>query len=365
MSHGRTLDGHILWDAHLERMNDGVSAMYYSGHGTGGSGASFQYHTTPSEYAGHMHYPDQVWYDAWRGYMYDSWKTPRDNGRRWYNPEPPNLYDIVHYKWHDQLFDNLMSAAIFYMSCSTGQQFGPEVYLDHGAVLWYGNAGSGLCPQADLFDDWFFEDAMINGLPVGAAYSKYVWLHHRDFTIPDGDLNFEESMYGPSSLYAGDGITTVHCIYGDPELIIYSPEWSSPAPVDSVVESNNAQPLAPTITGPSHGKPGTEYKFDFVTSDPNDDNIYYFVDWDDGTTEDWDGPYGSNVGSSATHTWSEKDNYIIRVKAKDIHDAEGPWGTFKIIMPRSREYNVFNQILEKALERFPILEHILTRLLNL
>jgi len=229
MSHGRTYDGHCLWDAHLKRLNDGASVFYYSGHGTGGSGISAQYYQTD-----YCNYPDQIWPDTWRGYMYDNWKTARDNGRRWYNPEPPNLYDIIHYKWVDQLLENLKSNAVFYMSCSTGQQFGPMVYLDHGAVLWYGNAGSGLCPEADLLDDWFFEDSMMYGEPVGAAYSKYVWLHYRDFTTSD-----PTAMYGSSSLYGDTGITTVHCIYGDPNLIIYSPDWATPLPVDSPLGPGN------------------------------------------------------------------------------------------------------------------------------
>jgi len=227
MSHNRIYEGHCLWDAHLKRMNDGTSIMYYSGHGTGGSGISAQYYQTD-----YSNYPDQIWPDAWRGYMYDNWKTARDNGRRWYNPEPlpisSNLYDIIHNKWMDKLFGDLNSSAIFYQSCSTGQHTGPLVYLDHGAVIWYGNAGSGLCPQSDLIDEWFFVDAMIKGKPIGQAYSKYIWLHYRDYTTSD-----PTSMYGPSSLHGDEGITTVHCIYGDPNLILYSPEWTLPLPIDS------------------------------------------------------------------------------------------------------------------------------------
>jgi hypothetical protein len=228
MSHGRCFDGHCLWDAHLERMNNGASLMYYSGHGIGGSGISAQFNQTD-----YCNYPDQIWPDAWRGYMFDNWKTARDNGRRWYNPEPPNLYDFIHYKWHDQLFKNLKSNAIFYNTQSTGQHFGPMIYLDHGAVIWYGNAGGGLCPQSNLLDDCMFEDSLINGLSIGEAYSKYAWLHQRDFTT--GDIN---SMYGPSTLYAEDGITTVHCIYGDPNLVIYSPEWISPEPIATSLAMN-------------------------------------------------------------------------------------------------------------------------------
>jgi hypothetical protein len=357
MSHGRIYDGHCLWDAHLERMNDGASVFYYTGHGTGGSGMSSQYLQTPN-----CNYPEIEWYDAWRGYMYDNWRTVRDNGRRWYNPEPANLYDIIHYKWIDQLLENLKSNAIFYNSCSTTQQFGPTVYLDHGAVMWYGNAGSGLETESDYMDCCFFEDAMINGLSVGEAYSKYVWLHYRDFTIPEGAPNFEESMYGISTLHGDTGITTVQCIYGDPELIIYSPEWSIPTSVDSVITgSNNQQPLAPIIDGPNSGKTGKNYDFTFITTDPNEDDIYYYIDWGDGNIEDWDGPYESGVQISASHSWSSNNVFSIKVKAKDIYGAEGPWGVLKINIPRTK--SVFNQPLFSLFNRitnlFPLLRILL------
>ena len=224
-SHGRTFDGHVLWLAHLDRMNDGASVLYYSGHGTGGSGSSCQYIQTE-----HCNYPEFEFWDGWRGYMFDNWKTPRDGGYCWYNPDPPNLYDIVHFKYIDQLYENLHSNAIFYMSCTTGDGDGPLVYLDHGAVCWYGNAGTGSCPEADLADDEFFEDALINGEPIGPSFSKQVWLHFRDYTTGD-----PTSMYGVSSLYGGaeaGGITTRQVIYGDPNLIVYSPDWTAPIPVD-------------------------------------------------------------------------------------------------------------------------------------
>jgi hypothetical protein len=219
-SHFRTFEGHCLWDAHLQRMNDGISVLYYSGHGTGGSGVSAQYLQTE-----HCNYPEQVWWDAWRGYSgFDVWRMVRNNGLCWYNPEPPSLYDIIHYDYVDKLLVNLKSCAVFYQSCSTGDGYGPMVYLDHGAVLWYGNAATGLRPEADLMDDMFFDDAMIHGETVGQAYSKEVWLHYRDFTT----LN-PTAMYGPSAMESA----TVQVIYGDPSLILFSPEWSSPVPLET------------------------------------------------------------------------------------------------------------------------------------
>ncbi|MCX6667347.1 MAG: PQQ-binding-like beta-propeller repeat protein [Euryarchaeota archaeon] len=324
MSHNRIYDSHCLWEAHLERINEGASVMYYSGHGTGGSGISGQYIQTD-----YSNYPDQIWYDAWRGYMYDNWKTPRDNGRRWYNPEPPNLYDIIHYKWIDQLMGNLKSNAVFYMSCSTAQQFAPLVYLEHGATVWYGNAGSGLCPEADLQDDEFFKDALTYGEPIGPAFSKQVWLHYRDFTTSD-----PTSMYGPSSLYGGEGVTTIQCIYGDPNLIIYSPDWTSPVPVDSPLRTRNNPPSTPTITGPTNGNAGVEYQYNFTSTDPEGDNVTYGISWGEGCPGIvWVGPYPSGQEITVSHTYSGQGTFTISAMAKDIYDAESDWGTLEVTMP--------------------------------
>jgi len=219
-SHMRDYIGHCFWVAHLQQINDGASVMYYSGHGTGGSGVSAQCIQTDD-----CNYPDQIWWDAWRGYSYDNWKTSRDNGMVWYNPEPPELYDIIHYKWLDQLLGNLRSDAIFYMSCTTADGDGPMVYLDHGALCWYGNAGTGLCPEADLGDDVFFNDVLVHGVSIGVSFSHQVWLHYRDYTTLDNT-----SMYGTSSMQ----VTTIQCIFGDPALVIYSPDWTSPTPIDAI-----------------------------------------------------------------------------------------------------------------------------------
>jgi hypothetical protein len=72
-------------------------------------------------------------------------------------------------------------------------------------------------------DDLFFESTMIDGENVGQAYSKQVWLHYRDFTTLD-----PVSMYGSSTRQ----VTTVQCIYGDPTLVLFSPEWNSPVPIE-------------------------------------------------------------------------------------------------------------------------------------
>jgi hypothetical protein len=227
-SHGRFYEGHCVWDNLLERFNKGASVWYYSGHGTGGSGISAQYRNVAEQFPyaelTHEHLKNFNWWDGWRGYMYDDkqTKTPRWGGFTWYNPREPNLYDIIHFKWADQLFGNLHSIFDLWMSCTTQAHLGPIVFLSHGAALCYGNIGTGLCPHSDLFDDWWMHDVFVNGDSVGEAFSRYIWLFQRDYTTGD-----PTAMYGSSSL-AGEGCQVV---FGDPTLTCYSPEWTEPVPI--------------------------------------------------------------------------------------------------------------------------------------
>ena len=172
----------------------------------------------------HDHLKDFNWWDAWRGYSYDSkqTKTPRWGSTTTYNAEEPNLYDIIHFKWVDQLFDNLHSISDLWMSCTTLSHYGPIVYLSHGAVFCYGNGGTGSTNQECLLDEQWMREWCENGLTVGEAFSKYTWKHQRDYTTLD-----PTAIYGISSMDA----TNMQMFFGDPTLILYSPEWTEPLPI--------------------------------------------------------------------------------------------------------------------------------------
>jgi hypothetical protein len=233
-SHDRFYEGHCTWDGWLERMNYGVSYNYYSGHGTGGSGVSFQWMNIEEQFPlvepAHESLKNFNWWDGWRGYMYDDTQTkdPRWGGFTWYNAKEPNLYNLVHYKWLDYYLQNLHSELETWMSCTTGQNMGPHIYLEHGSVIWFGNAGTGLCPEEDHLDDLWIKDMTRNGSSLGQAFSKYVWLHQRDFTAKNVDMDtYNTALYGSSTMQ----VTNVQVLYGDPTLTLCSPEWKEPVPV--------------------------------------------------------------------------------------------------------------------------------------
>jgi hypothetical protein len=96
--------------------------------------------------------------------------------------------------------------------------------------------------------------------------------------------------------------------------------------------SENTPPNKPTINGPSRGAPENEYEFIISTTDDEDDEIYFFVDWNDGTTSGWIGPHMPGEEITLEHTWSEQGTYNIRVKAKDSDESE--WETLSVRMPK-------------------------------
>jgi outer membrane protein assembly factor BamB len=111
-------------------------------------------------------------------------------------------------------------------------------------------------------------------------------------------------------------------------------------------------PIAPVITGQTHGKLQTIYSYTFTSTSPLGNQIYYLVDWGDGTTTDWIGPYNSGETLTLNHSWVNKGTYTIKARAKDTDNNWGPWGELKVRMPFSFDIP-FLQFWMKILERFP------------
>jgi len=89
--------------------------------------------------------------------------------------------------------------------------------------------------------------------------------------------------------------------------------------------SQNNPPGPPSLSGPSSGMKGVLYNYTVVTSDPDGDDVYYYVDWGDGTASGWVGPFISGMMVTLNHSWSGEGSYTIKAKAKDIYDSESSW----------------------------------------
>ena len=73
--------------------------------------------------------------------------------------------------------------------------------------------------------------------------------------------------------------------------------------------------------------------------------------------------FNSGKTCEALHKWTTQQIYYIKVKTKDIHDAESDWSDPLVIsIPKSRQilYSYFYDFLENH----PFLLNILRKLLN-
>ena len=116
-------------------------------------------------------------------------------------------------------------------------------------------------------------------------------------------------------------------------------------------------------TGKITGEPGNIYLYSTETTDADGDQVYYLWDWGDGNFSEWLGPFASGQTATAQKSWTEKGNYSIRVKAKDIHGGESNWSDpLDVTMP----YNVplFVKFVNLLEQLFPLLFHFFETLVK-
>jgi hypothetical protein len=165
-------------------------------------------------------------------------------------------------------------------------------------------------------------------------------------TFDPGTLNLATLYYWQIIAWDGDGASTMGSI------------WQFTTQTEL-----NAPPSPPDIDGTTNGKVGTRYPYTFISTDSNEDDVSYYIEWGDGETTSWTTlqPSGS-PGYIEGHTWEEKDAYTIRAKARDSHGLESDWATLEVTMPLSLEVHlslllrILRQIIPNG---FPLLQQII------
>ena len=219
-----------------------------------------------------------------------------------------------------------------------GDYFGDRVSLDGGTALI----------GAYCDDD--------SGTDSGSAYvfarTGTTWTQQAKLLPDDGD---EGDYFGVSVSLSNDMIFIG--AYGDDDNGAYC----GSAYVFTKEDDENHSPNTPTISGPVKGEVGILTQYNFTATDPEADEIYYFIDWGDGTNSSI-GPYPSGDIIPQSYTWSKKGTYTIKAKAKDIYGNESDWGELTVTMPYSY-YLPFKQFCDKIILRyphaFPLLQHFL------
>jgi hypothetical protein len=94
------------------------------------------------------------------------------------------------------------------------------------------------------------------------------------------------------------------------------------------IKTTNTPPITPTITGPTTGNINTDYSYTITATDPDNNNIRYVIDWNDGTTKTTSTFSASGTRYATTHKWKTNGVFTIKVNAED--DNGGISGTTTI-----------------------------------
>lgn len=207
------------------------------------------------------------------------------------------------------------------------------------------NQGNGIVniSAVNLFSDSqtsvYFDDFTFEVVGDGVIWSENFDSYEDGSSIHDQggwkgwDNNPEFTAYvssyvnrsSPNSLEISAGSDIVRVYFGNTSgEFVYSAWMYFP---------ENIPPDAPEITGPESGGVGSYYEYSFVSTDPDFDDVWYFIEWGDSEFEEWVGPFSSGEMVEIGHIWSEKGEYKIRAKARDSLGFESRWSeAFNVII---------------------------------
>jgi len=162
--------------------------------------------------------------------------------------------------------------------------------------------------------------------------------------LDDGNISYVQN---PTHQYANPGNYTVCLTVTDAD------NATDEICKQVIVIPGNLPPNKPdTPTGQIDCSVGITYEYESSTTDPENNQLYYLFNWNDGNNSGWLGPYSSGETALSSHSWSTPGIYEIKVKAKDSHGAESEWSDPLVITVTYLEVLDVNQSVQDR--GFPI-----------
>lgn len=105
--------------------------------------------------------------------------------------------------------------------------------------------------------------------------------------------------------------------------------------------------------GPVSGRTDSYYTFSTKTQDNEGDKVFFMWDWGNGNYSEWLGPYDSGEICETQYKWGQQDEYMVKVRSKDINDGYSPWSDpLSVSLPRGKMVHPLSYYLSKLFYLF-------------
>ena len=161
------------------------------------------------------------------------------------------------------------------------------------------------------------------------------------FDVVDVDLTAGQKYYlvirfNLGSEYAWSGASTNPYAKGTSSV---GPSWDYA--FRTYIIPANDPPSDPSINGASSGNVGQQYTYIFMSTDPEVDDVSYYIQWGDGNEITWTPYQASGSSYTVSHTWATQGTYTIQAKAKDTSGDQSGWSSLQVTMPKEKQARPF------------------------
>ncbi len=179
----------------------------------------------------------------------------------------------------------------------------------------YTGTGKLYCIDVQTHEEvWNYSTGPIKSSPAVAQGKVYVGSDDKKvycFDVATGAKIWEYTTNG--LLWSSPSIANGKLFIGTDSKTIYAFED----------EDTNLPPDIPQIiSGPQAAGQDIPLYFEIMTIDPDNDQVFYQIDWGDGNLTGWLGPYPSNESITINYSWVNQGTYQIRINSKDTYSEE-------------------------------------------
>jgi hypothetical protein len=151
--------------------------------------------------------------------------------------------------------------------------------------------------------------------------------------------------------------------HGNGDVYTYGNGFYNGSKVQLIVVQFPNDPPSFDMLGPRKVVVGREEWWSLLGCDSTDDDLFFKIDWGDGSNISWIGPYPAGNYVNVSHIYNTMGFYEVSAKVKDFFGVESDWSSFIVNVPR--DIHNLNSLFFIFKEKFPIFSFILKNLFKM